>query len=169
MSKYNNGKIYKIEQINEDGDIYIGSTVKRLLSARLERHIEDYKLYKLDSTCFSKINSFILFDKYGFKNCKITLLENVNVETKNELLQREAFYIRNNKCVNKVVPLRTRKEYKIDTKEHIKEYSLQYYEKNKEKLFKKIDCECGSTYIHKHKSRHLKTIKHLSYIESNNN
>jgi Uri superfamily endonuclease len=47
-NNYNNGKIYKIENINEEGLIYIGSTVEKALYPRLERHIEDYKLYKLD-------------------------------------------------------------------------------------------------------------------------
>ena len=165
MSKYNNGKIYKIENINEDGDIYVGSTTKKLLYSRFERHIEDYKLYKLDSKSVSKMNSYILFDNYGIDNCKITLLENVNVESKNELLQREAYYIKTLKCVNKVVPLRTRSEYKNDTKEHIKEYSKQYYEKNKDKLKTKCSCECGSTYTLNHKSDHIKTKKHMKYIE----
>ena len=164
-NKYNNGKIYKIEHIDEtDSLIYVGSTTKKLLSSRFERHIEDYKLYKSNSKCVSKINSFILFDKYGVDNCKITLLEIVNVETKEELLKREAYYIKTLQCVNKVVPLRSKKEYREDTKEHIKEYSKQYYEMNKEKLFQKIECECGSTYIYKHKSRHIKTQKHLSNI-----
>ena len=166
MSKYNNGKIYKIENINEDGDIYIGSTTKRLLYSRLERHIEDYKLYKLDYKV-SKMNSFILFDNYGVDNCKITLLENVNVETKNELLKREAYYIKTLQCVNKVVPLRSRSQYREDTKEHIKEYSLEYYQKNKEKLKTKCTCICGSIYTLNHKSDHIKTKKHLKYIEDN--
>ena len=164
QNKYNNGKIYKIEHINEDGDIYVGSTTKSL-HYRLARHIEDYNLYKLDSKSVSKINSFKLFDQYGIKNCQITLLENVNVESKNELLQREAYYIKTLKCVNKVVPLRTRAEYKIDTKEHIKEYALEYYQKNKEKLKTKFICECGSTVSYNHKSDHNKTKKHLKYIE----
>ena len=165
FNKYNNGKVYKIESINEtDSDIYIGSTTKKLLYNRLERHIEDYNLYKSNSKCVTKMNSFLLFDKYGSKNCKITLLEDVNVETKNELLKREAYYIKSNVCVNKVIPLRTKKEYRIDTKEHIKEYSLQYYQNNKEKLKTKCECICGSTYTLNHRSDHMKTKKHLSYI-----
>ena len=164
MSKYNNGKIYKIEHINEDGDIYVGSTTKSL-RYRFERHIQDYILYKLNYKV-SKINSFIMFDNYGVDNCKITLIENVDVESKDELLQREAYHIKNNKCVNKVVPLRTKSEYKNDTKEHIKEYSKQYYENNKEKLKTKCICECGSTYTLNHKSDHIKTKKHIKYIAS---
>ena len=165
LNKYNNGKIYKIEHINNtDGDIYVGSTTKSL-NYRLERHIQDYKLFKLNYKV-SKINSFILFDNYGgVDNFKITLIENVNVESKNELLQREAYYIKTLKCINKVVPLRTRSEYKNDTKEHIKEYSKQYYENNKDKLKTKCSCECGSTYTLNHKSDHIKTKKHIKYIE----
>jgi ribosome-interacting GTPase 1 len=163
-NKYNNGKIYKIEHIYKtDSDIYIGSTTKKLLYNRLERHIEDYNLYKSNNKCVSKINSFLLFDKYGVDNIKITLLENVNVETKNELLKREAYYIKSIKCVNKVVPLRTKKEYRDDTKEHIKEYSQQYYQDNKEKLKTKCECICGSTYTLNHKSDHFEYLRSKVY------
>ena len=43
-------------------------------------------------------------------------------QTKNELLQREAHYIRTLRCVNKVVLGRTTKEYHGDKKDKIKQY-----------------------------------------------
>jgi len=70
------------------------------------------------------------------------------------VLQREAYYIKNNQCINKEIPGRTKKES-----------NKEYYEKNKEKLNEKIDCECGGKYIHQHKSRHMKSKKHINYIE----
>ena len=38
--------------------------------------------------------SFTLFDKYGVENCKIVLLEKVNVSTKEELLAIEGNYMK---------------------------------------------------------------------------
>jgi hypothetical protein len=39
------------------------------------------------------ITSFGLFDKYGFENCQISLLEVANVESKDALKVRERHYI----------------------------------------------------------------------------
>src|SRR5690242_14244485 len=98
---YCNGKIYKVLPIveYEDGDIYFGSTAT-LLSIRFERHKEDYQKWKKGIST-KKTQTFELFDKYGIDNCEIILIEKVGVTTKQELLDRESFYIRNNKCIIK--------------------------------------------------------------------
>lgn len=129
MVNYNNGKIYKIEPINgEEGDIYIGSTTKEYLSQRMDNHRSQYKLFikgkKQNTTALT------LFAKYGMENCKIILLELVNVNSKDELLIREAHYIKTLQCVNKHIPLRTLQEYYQDNKDKIKEY----YKDNKDKI-----------------------------------
>jgi hypothetical protein len=130
LINYNNGKVYKIETICEydEGDIYIGSTTKKYLSQRLTKHRENYNQYKNGGR--KQMTSFDLFDKYGIDNCQIVLLELVNVNSKEELHQREAHYIRTLKCVNKVIPLRTSNEYIEDNKDKRK----QYKEANKDKI-----------------------------------
>ena len=75
--------------------------------------------------------SFDLFDKYDFDNCVISVIENVNVNTKEELLQKERYYIQSMKCVNKFIPLRTQKEHYIDNIEHAKYIRKIYYENHK--------------------------------------
>jgi hypothetical protein len=144
MVNYNNGKIYKIEALNgEEGDIYIGSTTKELLSQRMSKHRSDYKRWLNGISV--KITSYILFEKYGVDNCRIVLIENVNANSSDELKAREAFYIKSMKCVNKNIPLRTynewyidniekMKEYRIDNIEKIKEYKKLYVEKNKKTI-----------------------------------
>ncbi len=70
MVNYNNGKIYKIEPLNgEEGDIYIGSTTKELLSQRMDTHRSDYKQFLNGKQ--NNITSTKLFDKYGVENCKL--------------------------------------------------------------------------------------------------
>ena len=146
MVNYNNGKIYKLEPIVEydEGDIYIGSTTKYYLSQRIDTHRSYYLKWK-KGIAKSYITSYGLFDKYGLDNCIIVLLENVNANTKDELLAREAHYIKSMKCINKVIPLRTRQEYKQDNKdkiieyrkrnkEHIKLKNKEYRERNKEQI-----------------------------------
>ena len=79
MTKYDNGKIYKIE--SDLGDlIYIGSTTKERLSSRLAQHVYVYRNKPKDGALKKgkspNYTSTILFDKYGVENCKIILIEN---------------------------------------------------------------------------------------------
>jgi hypothetical protein len=171
MVNYNNGKIYKIEPLNgEEGEIYIGSTTKKLLSQRMTKHRGHYKEWLNGKN--KKITSFDLFDKYGLDNCKIILLELVNAKSKDELVSREAFYIRSLDCVNKVIPGRTDKEYYKDNKDKFKQINKEYREDNKDKYkiyYKEYDkkvlnCDCGSVCRFHEKSRHFKTKKHQEFI-----
>ena len=185
MVNYNNGKIYKIEPIctHDECDKYIGSTTKEYLSQRMDKHRNNYKQWKQGKR--SKTRSFELFDKYGVENCKIILIELVNASCKDELHSREAHYIKMLNCVNKVVPLRSEREYRADNKDKIKEHKKQYYQDNKEKIQQHyIDnkekirqynnekiprlyqCSCGSILTYDHKARHFNTKKHCKFIEN---
>ncbi len=160
MTNYNNGKIYKIESVDaEEGDIYIGSTTKERLCQRMTAHRSCYNHWKRDPKQ-SKMKSFDLFDKYGIENCKIILLESVVANSKDELLSREAHYIRTLSCVNKVIPQQTKKEgdkkyyqlhkekileqakaYRIANLDKIKKYKKEYITLNKEKISEKKKIE----------------------------
>jgi hypothetical protein len=155
MVNYNNGKIYKIEPIceHEEGEIYIGSTTKDKLCQRMTKHRNDYNCWKNGK--YHKFTSFDLFDKYGIENCKIYLIENVNANTKDELLSREGYYIRTMKCINKYIAGRTMKEYHEDNKDKIKQHNKT-----------QCQCECGSITTFGHKLRHLKSKKHMDYINN---
>ena len=62
MSKYQNGKIYKIVDV-EYNKCYIGSTCEEL-SQRMARHRAIYKRKRA-----SYVSSFDLFDEFGLDNC----------------------------------------------------------------------------------------------------
>ena len=123
-NKYQNGKIYKLTSIKTD-KIYIGSTT-RTLNQRLIIH---------RSKC-NNTNSHLITE---FKDFKIELIENYPCNTKRELLLREAHFIRllKNKCVNKVIPCRTGKQYYEDNKESFLVNSKNYKLENKEIVNKK--------------------------------
>jgi len=135
MVNYSKAKIYKIEPIceHEAGDVYIGSTTKEYLSQRMVNHRKDYRGW-LRGACRC-VTVFKLFEKYGIENCRIELLECVNASCKDELIAREAFYIRAMNCVNKVIPDRTKeewgREYYKNNKEEISESQKKYYENNR--------------------------------------
>jgi hypothetical protein len=132
MTDYQNGKIYKIEANNrEEGDVYFGSTCK-FLSQRMNNHKNNYKKWKKDKKKYC--TSFQLFEKYGIENCFITLIEIFPCNLKNELLGREAFYIRSMKCVNKYIPLRTSKEYFNDNRENMIQWKNKWSQDNRERI-----------------------------------
>ena len=72
--------------------IYIGATKYKYLSARFAIHKHEYKLWK--ENLRTNIKSFDLFEKYGVDNCRIVLLELFNAIDKDELNQKELYYIK---------------------------------------------------------------------------
>jgi len=138
--KYENGKIYKIIGNVPTDPCYVGSTTKDYLSQRMAKHISSYRCWK-KGTVDKRVMSFELFDKYGVENCKIILLENVEAKSKDELRQREQYYIDKLECVNANKAYCTadeiilyHKQYRIDNIDKIKELDAKYYEANKDKI-----------------------------------
>ena len=123
MPDYKNGKIYKIESFEGECQ-YIGSTCQKL-SMRMAGHRRDKK---------KKTRSG---DVLKYEDAKIYLILNYPCNNKEELLSKEAEYIRQLDCVNKQIPLRTLKEYYIDNKDRICEKVKQYNNDNKEIISKK--------------------------------
>ena len=173
MVNYDNGKIYMISAIDAvdgDGDVYIGSTTKQYLSQRMDCHRRDYVQWKKGNIKVHKINSFDIFDKHNVNNCRIILLETFPCQSKDELTSREAYFIRSMKCVNKIIPHRTRAEYKEDNRDDIRQKYMDYYDINKESIKRKrkeigdVICECGTSISRHNLLRHQKLQKHISVM-----
>ena len=130
-NKYEISKIYKIESHLGD-KIYIGSTCQPYLSKRLEGHRTSYKRWKNGKT-INKVNIFDIFDEYGVENCKIILLESCCLKSIDELRAREAYHIKSNTCVNRMIPNRTAKEWYCDNRDEILKKKKEYQEQHKEK------------------------------------
>jgi len=56
------------------------------------------------------------------------------------------------------------KQYQIDNAAKIKEYRKEWDIKNADKLKEKFNCECGGCYTRNNKSHHLKSQKHIIFI-----
>jgi hypothetical protein len=147
------GMIYKIID-NTNGNIYIGSTTKTL-NRRLSSHKSEYNRYLNGKSKYTTSFEIIKNNDY-----RIELIKFVIYKDKIELLQRERYYIEKNTCINKKIPLRTDKEYRIDNKERKKESNKQH-----RKI--KYTCECGSSISQSAKQRHFRTLKHINFINSN--
>ena len=167
-TNYNDGKIYKIEAINgEEGDIYIGSTTKLNLNDRMMIHKYYYDKYQHGEETY-EVPSFQLFIKYGIENCRISLIEKYPCNTRDNLLAREASHILDKNCINtkfdgtffKLQHELSKHNAKIPDRTR-EQYVEQYMRVNREN---KITCECGSKYSRHTKSQHLKTKKHIEFI-----
>ena len=116
MPDYANAKIYKI--VGEDGSTYYGSTTQSL-KGRINGHI-----YSKVTTAYNKIISQM--------DWEIILVENYPCETRKELEDREAWYIRENPCVNGQIPGRTIQEWMEDHREEANSRSRKHYHDNHE-------------------------------------
>ncbi len=193
MVNYQNGKIYKIWS-DKGPKEYIGHTT-RSLAKRLSEHKTDYK-QKKGNEKVRVTNSVELFDEYGVENCYICLLELYPCNSSEELCMRETYYIKlyketltnkNNGFTSRVEILEKKKQwnydhkeekteydkiYRDEHKEEIKEYKKQYYEDHKEEIKIKIKqnikitCICGSIFRKDSKTKHERTKKHKTYLES---
>lgn len=167
MIDYSKAKIYKLVS----GDLtYIGSTINGL-----SRRKADHKAH-----CGRGITSEILF-KTGL-NVDIVLIENYPCANKEELHKRERFWIEQTDCVNKVIPTRTRKEYRKtylkqsnqrvnnwrkNNKERYvssqKIYKAKYRENNKCKIKEYYECYKDKYNAKRREQRLLKKIDIMFY------
>jgi len=183
---YANGKIYKL--VNEElGLTYYGSTTltlnKRFSSHKsyssnnlTSKHLFEKGQVKIilveDYPCNEKID-LLKRERYYIENNECvnknipsrTIKEsNKNWFDNNKNYQKE--YRENNKEYKK----KTNKEYHENNKKKLNEYSSKYRQKNKEILNKKskekFNCICGGQYIKAHKSRHLKSKKHQTFLNT---
>ena len=122
------GYIYKLYTENKPDLIYYGST-QQPLRKRLAEHVKRFKFYKIHQTR-GYITAFDILKEGSYK---IDLLETIEFDNKIELLELEANYIKNNKCVNKYIPGRTASQY---YKDHIDFYK-NYYRENRPLIYKR--------------------------------
>ena len=178
MNKYQDAKIYKIV-VNDYSKCYIGSTCETL-SQRFARHRYNHRNAKKWNTLTSANR---LFDEFGYDNCKIELIENFPCNSRDELLRREGYHIKNSECINRCVAGRTISEWKQDNKEdydnkrknyseqnrdYIQQRSSEHYHQYKDTINQRrketVTCDCGSTFRKVDKCRHETSKKHKDYI-----
>tara|TARA_R110001606_G_scaffold211828_1_gene359487 strand:- start:19 stop:450 length:432 start_codon:yes stop_codon:yes gene_type:complete len=137
-----------IYKLYDDEDCYVGSTTSTL-KERLRLHISN-------RTC----KSVVILDRKKFT---MELIEEVSLEDR---FKREQYYIDSLSTLSQRVCYFESEEAKIKYQtENNKEKIAKYREDNKEHLNEKFNCECGVYYSYQNKSRHLKSKKHLAYID----
>lgn len=137
------GIIYKLYCLTS-GLTYYGSTIQPV-EVRLYYH------EKNPTTTSSKI-----IEKGTYK---IEPVEEIEFEDKKDLLMREAYHIRNNKCINKNIPGRTAKEWWIENDYNLK-LRERYNDSCKEK--KRIYYQTNKNTILKYAKNYYKNKKLIS-------
>ena len=177
-NKYQNSKIYKITN-DKNNDVIYGYTLsslgKHLYSLRKRGKVEEWHKIRLIEkySCNNKkeLDERLKEKKQEDEERKTPAIERKQEymkkwrkEHKKEIKMKDKQYYENHKDEYK----QYQEQYRKNNAEKIKQNLKQYYETNKKELNKtrleKIQCECGSEFCRIHLSRHMKTKKHIEYI-----
>jgi len=155
---YSKTIIYKI--CFNDQPIYIGSTtnfIKRKNQHKYNSINKNCPLYKT------------IRDYGGFEKFQMLPIEEFKCKNKIQAVIREQHYINElkpslniNRAFTGITDTNNyAKQYKEIFKQELLEKKKIYYDQNKDEINKICNCECGRTYTHCHKSRHMKSKLHL--------
>lgn len=178
MTDYSKSHIYCIRCKDKSIiDEYVGSSVhptSRKSNHKLNCSNPNRKDYNIPLYQFIRNNG-------GWNNWEFIILEKFPCNDIVELRIRERYWIElRQSTLNYDIPTRTKQEYyeenyinnKGEIYERKKAYNDNYRTENKikinEKAKEKITCECGSIFRKSDLSKHLRTNKHITFIENLN-
>ena len=160
MNKHQNGKIYKITNL-DNNEVYIGSTIQTLPQRKAQ-----HKTHKNTET-----------KNFNWDNIKMELIKLYPCENEIELRMEEQTYQNEYECVNKIKAYRTPEEKiaydKMNcAKSNAKTKALPKFEKNGKLYHNKYNanrsekyvCECGANITKHSKHKHILTKKHLNHF-----
>lgn len=136
MINYEHAKIYKIHPKGDESICYIGATTRPYLCQRMGMH----KVHQRKNTNSCRTSQ--LFNEYGIDGCVIALVEAVSCKSKQELSERERYYIEEYRkngvhVINHGLPLRSRKEWYKDNRETVLQKKKLKYQANKEAILQR--------------------------------
>jgi hypothetical protein len=173
---YSNTVIYKI--VCNDlsiTDVYVGSTtdfIKRKYHHKSDCNNKNSKNYNEKKYIVIRANN-------GWDSWSMIEIEKFPCNDNNEARARERYwYELINANMNSVSPFITKDEKTKQNLEQSKKYyelnksvvnkkHKNYYALNKKEINEKSICLCGVCYTNANKYNHLKTKKHISYLEEN--
>jgi hypothetical protein len=168
MTNYNNTIIYKLINYDYPDLVYVGSTTN--FTKRKKDHKENVNNIKrpgYNRKVYTNIRehggweswSMVQVCEYSCEN-KIQARQEEDrqmITLKATLNTKKAYSTYDERLENK-------REYYSNHKEQAKQYSIDNKEKIRARISVKYDCICGGKYTHRHKVTHLRTPKHINFI-----
>ena len=153
--------IYLLRCIDYPQFNYIGCSHN--IKIRCYTHKYRSKLKEFQNTkLYKKMNLLGGFDKFEV----IILEESTDDMSHDTLRELERKYFEEYKpTLNQQYPYRTNAEYRETYKKEYLEYQLLYRQSHKGE---RTECECGSLIYPKCLPKHIKSVKHLNYIDNIN-
>lgn len=150
---------YKISCLNSNvTDCYIGSTIdfkRRYINHKSDCDNKNKNNYNLKIYQTIRLNG-------GFNNWIMHPIDILESDDYISIRKKETELMELHKSTLNINNAYT------DVKEYTREYNREYRYNNKDKINQyakqKFNCECGGKYIHQHKTRHLRSIKHQQFI-----
>ena len=171
------GYVYKITNADET-IVYVGSTTHPLKN-RLQRHKYAYQRW-IDGMSRCGASIYTHFKEHGVESFGIHLISKYEIEDRRQLHEFEQLVIDSTECVNKNRSYRTDEQkreqsleqnrvYREANRESLREKSRIYQERNKAainaKMSEKIQCQCGAEHRRSNRGKHLKTMKHQTWLQ----
>ena len=119
--RYKRGKIYTIRCRDDDGLVYVGSTIQPL-AKRIGGH-------RKDKEC-----SLYQFVDGDWSNWYIELYEEFPCDNKEQLEKKEGEVIREIATINKYIAGRDLKQYYQDNRDELLEKTKQHYQNNRDEI-----------------------------------
>jgi hypothetical protein len=164
---HENTIIYKIEHFVNKELVYVGSTTN--FTKRKNAH----------KTCYNNINSKsynlkvykIIRENGGWDSFQMLEIKKYPCKDKREAeAEEERCRVELRANMNTYKAFCPKDQYYIDHRNKIFEYNKQYYVDHREEIFKirkkHFTCDCGGRYTHTNKAMHLKSRKHLYFIDT---
>jgi hypothetical protein len=95
------------------------------MNVRLNSHLHKCKIYYLNNK--GRFTTAFYITKNGRNSFKCEILEEIDFEDKKELYKIERYYIENYECVNKSIPLQTRREHYLKNKDKLRDKRIKKY------------------------------------------
>ena len=159
--------IYKIQHKDNNDLLYVGHTTN--FTKRKYEHKSGVNNVK--GNAYNHKVYQMIRENGGWLDFNMVEVKDFPCENNRQATTEEDRIMREMKAtLNTIRASHSRKEYRQDNKEQIKEYKQQYNEKNKEKIQEHKNkvclCECGKKYTHSHKLRHEKSKFHKTFLNS---
>jgi hypothetical protein len=152
---YSKTIIYKIQHIEDDSLLYVGSTTD--FTRRKSQH--KHHCNNNNSKNYNQKKYQMIRDNGGWDAFIMIEIEKFPCRDSREARRREDAVMREMKCT-----MNMRKSHcGFDTRQ---EYSKQHYKDNKETINEKFHCECGGKFTRAHMAKHKKTKKHINFMNN---